>query len=106
MPSPDKIVIKSYLTAEEYEKIQALAESYGTSVSCYVKNVCLSKKMKSTIDQKAVLDLLKVAGDLGRLGGLFKLGLNQEKFSLKEIEPLLNSILELKEELATKIKNL
>jgi hypothetical protein len=106
MTSPNKVVIKSYLTPEEYKIVENLANECGFSMSTFVKNACLGVNMKSKIDHKAVLAVIKVSADLGRIGGLLKLGLTQKKLKIKETVPLLDSILELKNELKMKIEKL
>jgi hypothetical protein len=50
-----------------------------------------------------ILQLVKVSADLGRVGGLLKLGLSECKFMHSEIVPLLNQILELKSVMEQKI---
>lgn len=76
MPSPNKKVLKAYLAPEEYEKITAMAKQAGVSLSTFAKRVCLGQELRSNIDQEAVMALLKANADLGRLGGLFKMGLS------------------------------
>jgi hypothetical protein len=45
-------------------------------VSAYLRNLGLGFQPHSTLDQEAILALLKVNADQGRLGGLFKLWLS------------------------------
>ena len=51
---------------------KAKAFGYSTSRSALLRDLVLGIEPKSTLDQQAVLDLLKVNADLGRLGGLLK----------------------------------
>ena len=76
MPSPNKKVLHAYLTPEEYERIAAMAQQAGVSISTFVKRICLGQGLRSKADQQAVMALLKAQADLGRLGGLFKMGLS------------------------------
>lgn len=76
MPSPDKKVLKAYLTPEEYDQITDMAKQAGVSLSTFAKRVCLGQELRSKIDQQAVMALLKANADLGRLGGLFKMCLS------------------------------
>jgi hypothetical protein len=70
---PDKIpFIKTYLRPEEYERLTSQARNAGLSNSRYLKMVALGQEIRSLVDQKAYLALLKSNADLGRLGGLLK----------------------------------
>lgn len=77
MPCPGKKVLHAYLTPEEYGQVKAQAERAGVSVSTFVKRICLGQDVRSRADQQAVLALIKANGDLGRLGGLFKMALSE-----------------------------
>lgn len=79
MPSPNKKLVKAYLTPEEYRQINESAAKAGLSVSTFIKRVCLGHKISSTVDHQAVLALAKANADLGRLGGLFKMFLSEGK---------------------------
>ena len=71
MPSKKKVV-KAYLDPEEFEQISLSAEKAGQSVSKFMRRVCLGFEVRSVVDQRAVLALLKANADLGRVGGLLK----------------------------------
>jgi hypothetical protein len=75
MPCPNKIALRAYLTPEDYQAVKARAAQARLSISTYVQRVCRGHDVKSAIDQEAVLDLLRLKADLGRIGGLLKLGL-------------------------------
>ena len=47
----------------------------GLSVASYLRACALGRQVHSVLDLRAVNDLVKVAGDQGRLGGLLKLWL-------------------------------
>ena len=51
---------------------KARAFGYTSSRSALLRDLALGIEPRSTLDQRAVLDLLKVNADLGRLGGLLK----------------------------------
>lgn len=53
-----------------------MAKQAGVSLSTFVKQVCPGQGLRSKADQQAVMALLKAQADLGRLGGLFKMGLS------------------------------
>lgn len=71
MPSRKRFV-KAYLDDADYDRVAAMAGQAGLSISKFVARVCLAQEIKSTVDQKAVLALLKSNADLGRLGGVIK----------------------------------
>ena len=45
------------------------------SASGYLRRLGLALPVESTIDQRAILDLVKINADLGRFGGLIKMWL-------------------------------
>jgi hypothetical protein len=63
------------VTASEKAIIQARAAEAGLSVASYLRASALGRQVRSVLDHKAVRELVKVAGDQGRLGGLLKLWL-------------------------------
>lgn len=92
MPST-KISMRVYVTKEEYQIIIAKAQSARLSVSEFAKRASLSRRIKSTIEADAVLELAKTNADLGRLGGLFKLWLSEtERADKNTVRKLLHDI--------------
>lgn len=71
MPSK-KLILKTYLTPEELGEIRASAAKAGLSLSTFSKRVCLGYTVPSLEHQEARLELRRLKGDLGRLGGLLK----------------------------------
>ena len=71
MPSK-KHVLKTYLTPEEFGEIQTSASRAGLSLSTFSKKVCLGFAVPSLEHHEARLELRRLKGDLGRLGGLVK----------------------------------
>jgi hypothetical protein len=63
------------VTAEERDEIAKRAKAAGLSTASYLRAVALNKTIGSALDHAAVGDLVRVAGDQGRLGGLLKLWL-------------------------------
>ncbi|MGI4940805.1 MAG: plasmid mobilization protein [Janthinobacterium lividum] len=63
------------VTAEERTEIAKRAKDAGLSIASYLRAVALNKTIGSVLDHAAVGDLVRVAGDQGRLGGLLKLWL-------------------------------
>lgn len=105
MPSK-KSVIKTYVTSEEYLQIVENASKGGLSLSTFVKRACLGQRIESTVDSRAVLELVKINADMGRLGGLLKLWLSGPCRHTVGVRIVLNDLLQLKEELAAKIRTL
>lgn len=69
--------IKVWCLPAEREVIRANAERSGMSVSRYLRSVGMGSEVKSVVDYERVSELTKMAGDLGRLGGLLKLWLTR-----------------------------
>jgi hypothetical protein len=67
--------IKVLVTPEEKAAIAAKADAHSLSISSYLRRLGLALPVESTIDQRAILDLVKINADLGRLGGLIKMWL-------------------------------
>nr|WP_161514880.1 conjugal transfer transcriptional regulator TraJ [Legionella pneumophila] len=83
------------LPSEEIQ-IKANAATAGLSIAEYLRRISLGYQIQSSIDKDYVLELAKINGDLGRLGGLLKLWLTQDKrvahFDLHTVKTLLNRI--------------
>jgi hypothetical protein len=79
---------------EEEEAIKANARAAGLTIAAYLRNVGIGYEIKGVLDQQAVLELAKVNGDLGRLGGLLKMWLsNDERLAMYDPEQLRQTIL-------------
>jgi hypothetical protein len=63
------------VTPTEKATIAAKAAAAGLSVASYLRAAALDRQVHAVLDHRAVGDLVKVAGDQGRLGGLLKLWL-------------------------------
>jgi hypothetical protein len=75
-PARDRINhLQVVVDAQERQLIQSRARQAGLSVSAYLRTAGLAQPIRSVFDQDAVLQLAKVNGDQGRLGGLLKLWL-------------------------------
>ena len=108
MPSPNKKLVKAYLTPEEYRQVNESAAKAGLSVSTFIKRVCLGHKISSAVDHQAVLALTKANADLGRLGGLFKMFLSEGKAGqhADELRVTLRNIEESKDKVARQFNEL
>jgi hypothetical protein len=79
-PRRDHQPIRVWCLPEEKARIKANARDAGMSVSQYLRNVGMGYRIEGVIDAELVLQLAKINGDQGRLGGLLKLWLtNSEK---------------------------
>jgi hypothetical protein len=67
--------IKVLVTDDERAAIERGASAVAMPPSTYLRNLGAGHVPKSTLDQQAILALMKVNADQGRLGGLFKLWL-------------------------------
>jgi hypothetical protein len=62
----------------EAETIEALARSVGMSVASYHRAVGAGYQPRAIVDRDQVEAMLRINGDLGRLGGLLKLWLSDD----------------------------
>jgi hypothetical protein len=65
-------VLKTYLTPEEYDAVRASARRAGLSLSTFSRRVCMGTPVPSLEHLEARLELRRIKGDLGKLGGLVK----------------------------------
>ena len=75
----DSQPIKVYCFPDERETIEQQARSTGLSKSSYLLRVGMGYPIRSIVDHRQVEELVRINGDLGRLGGLLKLWLSNEK---------------------------
>jgi hypothetical protein len=68
--------LKAVVSDIERVGIEMWAAAAGLSVFAYLRNLGLGYKPHSTLDHQAILSLVKVDADQGRLGGLLKLWLS------------------------------
>jgi hypothetical protein len=68
---------------DEEETIKANARRAGLTVAEYLRRLALGHEIRGTVDQQGILDLAKINADQGRLGGLLKLWLTDDR-KLKE----------------------
>lgn len=69
--------IEVWVTDEEKAVITERAASAGLSRSAFLRALGLNHPIRSTADSDAMTDLMRINGDLGRLGGLLKLWLSE-----------------------------
>jgi hypothetical protein len=103
-----------WVTAAEKAAIAEKAAAHSMSASAYLRALGLALPIQSTIDHRAVLDLLKINGDLGRLGGLIKMWLSSnQSFESgsgqameRKLDGTLNQIRSLQKKLGDRIQDL
>jgi hypothetical protein len=67
--------LKAFVSPQERETVAAKAAEAGLTLSAYLRAAALGTKIESAADQRAILALLQINADQGRLGGLLKLWL-------------------------------
>ena len=70
--------IKVYCLPDERKQIEANATAAGLSLSTYLLNVGVGYQIRGIVDHRQVEELVRINGDLGRLGGLLKLWLTND----------------------------
>jgi len=73
--------IKVWVTTAEKAAIAEKAAAHSMSISRYLRALGLALPIQCTVDQRAMLDLLKINADLGRIGGLVKMSLTSNESS-------------------------
>jgi hypothetical protein len=69
---------KVFVDPSERAFITESARIAGMSVSMYLRTVGMHGRPKNMLDLDAVREIIRVHGDLGRLGGLLKLWLSEQ----------------------------
>ena len=100
---------KVSLSPAEKAAIEEHARATSRSFSGLLRDLALSFEPKSTLDQQAVLALVKINADQGRLGGLLKLWLTErpgQGASTADVRRLLQQIEEAQAELRRLVRRL
>lgn len=94
----------------EESQIKANAANAGLSIAEYLRRISLGYPLQSAIDKDQVIQLAKINADVGRLGGLLKLWLTQDKrvahFDFATVMTLLKQIRELHEAMLKVVQKL
>ena len=106
--------VKVWVTPAEKAAIAEKAAAHSLSASAYLRALGLALPIQSTIDHRAVLDLLKINADLGRLGGLIKMWLTSNdtwesssgQAMERKLDGTLNDIRSLQKKLSDRIQDL
>lgn len=101
--------IKVYCLPEEREIIEKNAKRAGISVARYLRDVGQGYQVKGVMDYHYVRELIRINGDLGRLGGLLKLWLTDDvrtlHFGNDTILALLDRIKKTQDEMSQTMKS-
>lgn len=84
------------VTLNEKQQIIEKAQTAGLSMARYMRMVSLGYRVSSVMDNQKIEQLLKINGDMGRVGGLLKMWLSNDVklkiVSRSEIEDTLYAI--------------
>ena len=96
------------LLPAEKAYITAAAKTHSMSVSAYLRALGCNYPIQSKADNHALLELSKINGDLGRLGGLLKMWLSNQERAVNEdrLMLLLQKIEATQEKLSVKVDEL
>jgi hypothetical protein len=90
--------IKVWVTPTEKKAITDNAKLHGLSTSAFLRNVGLGIQVTGKLDQALVMELAKLNADQGRLGGLLKLWLSDDRklaqFNQAQIIDTIEGVLE------------
>lgn len=88
-----RVVVNDY----ERERIEALAKMAGLSLSAYLRTAGLNHPIRSMLDYDAIMELIRLHADLGRVGGLLKLWLAERRGEVVSAEMVDAAFEELRE---------
>lgn len=71
--------LRVLVNPDEEAAINSNAEKVGMKTAAFLRALGLGHQVTGIIDQQAVLELAKINGDLGRLGGLLKMWLANDE---------------------------
>lgn len=95
---------------DEETQIKSNAANAGLSIAEYLRRISLGYPIQSAIDKDYVLQLSKINADMGRLGGLLKLWLVQDRrvahFDYTQIKALLDGIQSMQDAMFKVVKKL
>jgi len=113
MKKTSAVLIK--VAPQEKKQMEIKAAKANMNLSQYLRSLGLNYPIESKTDYMAIEKLNNAAGDLGRLGGLFKMWLSNNKhdqrvmlgeYNYNEVGQLVDEILEQKAELMKIAKSL
>lgn len=98
---PRRERISVWLTPDEKAVVERRAEQSGLGMSGFLRAAGMGAPLHSAYDYQVVQDLLRVAGDQGRLAGLLKLWLaeRRDQVPVAEMNKLLADLRAFRDEL-------
>ena len=98
------------VNAEELALIKDIARQCSMKPSGLLRALGTNYQPKSTVDHQAILELLRLRGDLGRVGGLLKMWLSspekEDAAKTFEIEGVVQRLTLLQSEIRKQVLNL
>ncbi|WP_303717938.1 plasmid mobilization protein [Brevundimonas naejangsanensis] len=97
------------LSEAEHAGIKANATRFGMSMSMYLRKIGLGFEPKSKWDAEIARDLIRVRGDLGKVGGLLKLWVMErpdQGLSADDVTTLADQLCTVVEEIRQKVRAL
>ena len=98
------------VTEDEYSQIVERAEATGLTPSSLMRELGLKHRPKTIIDAKWMLELIRLRGDQGRVGGLLKLWLSDDAkaagFDRHKILGLVQELETLKKDIGSAVRKL
>ena len=82
-----------WVTPDEKNLIESYAKQTGQSTSAYLRQLGQGYVPKSIMDYGKIIELARINGDLGRLGGLIKLWLTNDVRTAQFGESTLRAVL-------------
>lgn len=95
--------IKVYCLPEEKARIERQARDAGMSAARFLREVGQGYPIKGIVDLEQVRELARINGDLGRIGGLLKLWLTDDKRTAQFGESVIRAALASLEDKAEKL---
>lgn len=108
-PRDRQRTLRVVVNDHERERIEAMAKMAGLSLSAYLRTAGLNHPIRSTLDYDAIMELIRLHADLGRVGGLLKLWLADrrgEVVSAEMVDAAFEELQELRGVLFRKIDEL
>ena len=99
----DSPPISVWVTPDEKNLIESYAKQTGQSTSAYLRQLGQGYVPKSIMDYGKIIELARINGDLGRLGGLIKLWLTNDVRTAQYGESTLRAVLSRIEETQDKM---
>ncbi|MDG5494884.1 hypothetical protein [Niveispirillum sp. BGYR6] len=96
-PRDRQRTLRVVVNDQERERIEALAKMAGLSLSAYLRTAGLNHPIRSMLDYDAIMELIRLHADLGRVGGLLKLWLADRRGEVVSAEMVDAAFEELRE---------